>query len=265
MKLIPKILFIILLFNFLQCTTNDFENAPQLPSLNTFDFETAGLESDTLVSVLKTNDYFNWWVAASEVAIWKNFINKNIELPFAAIKAAYFYKPDFFADRTWNWEYEFTNDSVEYNIDLYGTYEVDNSIFWEMFVSSNGSEPSLILQGQTNENQTQGSWTFYKYVFTPIDVLQIDWILNDSALNVTYVNTYKNNNSTSSSVDFFYQIADTSVMYLNFYDSRDNSSSKIELNSFTNTGKVKNFSAFNDSIWHCWNANLTNDDVCTNK
>lgn len=265
MKLIPKILLIILLFIFVKCQTNDFKEAPQLPSLNTFNFEPAELESDTLISVLKTNDYFNWWVAASEVTIWKNFIKKNIELPFVAIKTAYLYEPSFFADRTWLWEYKFTNDSVESNIDLYGTFEVDNSIFWEMYVSNNGSEPLLILQGQTNENQTQGTWTFYKYVFTPIDVLQVDWILNDSALNVTYINTYKQNNATSSSVDLFYPIADTSVMYLNFYNSRDNSRSNVELNSFTNTGKVKNFYVFKDSLWHCWNANLTNDDFCTNK
>jgi hypothetical protein len=259
MKLIPKILLILLFFTFVKCKTNDFENAPQLPSFNTFNFETNGLESDTLVSVLKTNDYFNWWVAASEVAIWSNFIRENIELPFVALKTAYFYEPDFFADRTWLWEYEFIKDSTKYYVDLYGTFEVDNSIFWEMFISNGGNEPSLIMQGQTNDNQTQGSWTFYKYVFTPIDVLQVDWIVNDSALNVTYINTYVQNISTSSSVDLFYLTADTSVVFLNFYDSKDDSRTKIELNSFTKIGKVKNYTVFKDSLWHCWDANLTND------
>lgn len=256
MKCFFKISAIVVLLFIFSCDKSNYNEAPQLSEKKTFEI-TLGTLEDTAFSSYNSNIYSNWQTAASKVAVWSNLIEANVKIPYKALNKASTNTPEYFADRTWKWKFEIDVDSVLYEVELFGTYEVDNSILWEMYVGKFDADKKLLLQGYSNKYSTQGNWYFYKHVFQPIDIVKIDWILSDSLLVVNYTNLYNKSLNIGNTMQIKYNQIDTNIVFINFISSL-NTEIFVETNPEANFGKIMSYSNFGDSLWHCWNTLLQN-------
>ncbi|MBN2894163.1 MAG: hypothetical protein JXL97_19995 [Bacteroidales bacterium] len=260
MKLGISILTFIFFIIIIGCNKNDNSFPPELPSMQTFLLETKGLENDSFVFDSKDDNYRNWFVAANKIYDWNFLISANIQIPLNCLFLAYQYEPKLFADRSWLWQYDFGVDLDTYQIKMYGTFEVDSSILWEMFVTENNSESVLLMKGNINKFFTQGNWIFYKHIFRPIEILKIDWLIEENVLHVNFTNEYEKSTNTGSMLEIIYSIEDTTRVKFNFYNQSTNTNSYMEINKVLGTGKIMDYEAFNDSLWHCWDSNFMNED-----
>ncbi len=236
------------------CTLKFNEFPPQIPDFITYKLDFQDLE-------LEKKGNSNWFVAASKLNEWTSLISENINLPFNSLSAAHWHKAEFFADNIWNWEFDLIDLNSSYLINLFGTIEADSSVLWEMFYSDVKDVQIQMLQGKSDKENTQGSWSFYKYVYQKIDVLKIDWKNADSALIVNYFNIYEQSNNFGDILKISYLNDDCYYnVKLDFYSKKNDNTSKVELNKFLGYGRIKDYSIFNDSLWHCWDIQKNNSD-----
>jgi len=112
------ILFLSILF-LSNCNThyNDFLQAPPLPDSNTY-----LLRSDNFndYNENKDNVIQNWTNAAKKIYLWKLLISNNIEFYYQLLHSIQNsdIQPEYFANNTWLYEYDYLYDSSEYHVEF---------------------------------------------------------------------------------------------------------------------------------------------------
>jgi len=260
MKLPLVILFsLFFLLGCLKFNHADYSQVPIVPPSRTYLLNIPGLNVKH-TEVQTTNS--NWFTAYSKIEIWLNFISNNISTPYSMLDSLRKVDIEYFADNTWIRNNTFQNDSSNIEAFLYSTIEADTSILWELFFSVNNNDPFVSLQAYTSQNKSQGYWSFYKYVFKPIYVLKIDWIVTDTSLRVIYSNVYESgkNYGDKLSIEYLSKTNNSSVYNILIEITNNNqiSTSKIEIDSITHQGRIKDSLVFLDTLWHNWDTNFEN-------
>ncbi len=260
-----KYFFLILIFLsifFTGCETNDdsFTEEPDLPKIETFFLDIKTLDSNLITG--NNNQFSNWQNAVSIINIWKNLIKDNIKTPYNALFDIKNMPAEFFADNTWLRDVNFIYDSIKYQIKLYSTYEADSSVLWEMFVSGDNITEYLAVKGSNNKYYTQGSWMFNKYVISNLNILSVDWLKTDTSLLVDYYIFYQNHDFLKSklSVNYLNEFANQKKynILIDFFNSNTELTTKIHIDTATNSGRILDSLIYEDTNWHYWNESLMN-------
>ena len=260
------ILFIFLWIFFGSCNFFNNEipknNPPKLPQGNTFTFNASVLDNDSITPDMKFFDS-NFLNAAKKISLWRVYINENIrtalDLIGFAVKNSDF---KFYSNNSWLFKYSYSLDANTYDVKIYGTFNADSSVTWEMFVVKNGNPKVRLLKGVSNSYKTQGNWVFYSFKNSSTELMKIDWIKTDTAFSKTFYNLDPLSLFKGSSINFDY-LKNSSAqynMFVKIYNSKYNSHSEIRLDTNSFAGSIKSPIIYQDSLWHCWNRLFYNID-----
>ncbi len=270
--MIKRILILFIFFGAFFYSCNLFNNnnipknnPPKLPGVNSFTFNASVLDNDTITPDMKFFD-FNFLNAARKISLWRIYINKNIkttlELMNFAVKNSDF---QFYSNNSWLFQYSFSEVSDDYKVKIYGTFNADSSVTWEMFVVKNGNPKIRLLKGETNSYDTQGNWIFYSFINPSAELMKIDWIKTDTAFSKTFYNLDVTSLFKGSFINLNY-LKNSSFeynMFIQIYNSRYNSHAEIRLDTNSFAGSLKSPLNYQDTLWHCWNRKF-NDIDCPN-
>jgi hypothetical protein len=144
-----------------------------------------------------------------------------------------------------------------------------------MYISKDGvgSFAELLwFNGTSTPDGKSGQWILNYSQQFPEPMLQIDWILNGtniSSIKYTYIRDLKDNRTPDLFKTSFIEYGFTASTLNAFYNIHYNNSStvidfkdvKIEWSTTNHNGHIKAVHYFQDSNWHCWDANGT-DVTC---
>ncbi len=234
---------------------------PDLPPENAFVLN--DMEGDTTNLKSMPEGYGNWFIAAADVAIWTTIIKIGLAVPVTAYVEALKHEPTHVSGDKWLWEYTVNVGLATYTAQLYGEFNADKGVNWEMHISKSGGFQDFIwFTGSQNAEGTSGQWILYESPTENHQLLQIDWTrnLDDNTGTLKYTNIepegpenggyiYYGNDQTGD-FDAFYDI----------YNKGKDNLTEIDFNTKYKNGRIKDFNVFQDSAWHCWDENLLNTD-----
>ncbi|MGK7369718.1 MAG: hypothetical protein ACNS64_05845, partial [Candidatus Halalkalibacterium sp. M3_1C_030] len=105
----------------------------------------------------------NFAQAAIRAFVIKSVVELNLVIPKALLAAASQSEAEFNEDGEWVWSYTKNAGNNTYEVRLVATQESENEITWQFFVTNStlGINDKLFFSGTTNEDGTQGTWTYY--------------------------------------------------------------------------------------------------------
>ncbi len=200
--------------------------APDLRQVNLNDF---GLNNFTLVEDTSVRNYS----VAAGLADKGSSLLALMAPTILVYNSLISQKGNFFAGQTWFWE----NDSAI----LYATYESSSSLFCEMFLE-NDTGRERILWGTYDINIDAGNF----YIPTLKDTVLFVWLYAADFNYFIYENlsnqVYFSTKNDFSDYYFEFYFGDTAYVYL----------------KSNHSGRIKYYSFFRDSLWHCWDRDLKN-------
>jgi hypothetical protein len=269
MKKIFSLTLIVILLSgsFWGCKKNG--NPPALPPAESMiidfsNFYVSG-KSALITDGSKAVENTNWTVAASVAAVWNSILVIDIAIPVAAFEKAINTSPTNLDKTTWQWKYSVTVAGATYTARLTGQTG-PSDIKWEMYISKTGDYGEFLwYEGTTDLSGKNGSWTIKESEANQVPMLQIDWYKNSSSIDsvkYTYIKTGETFNGsyidyglTSGALNAFYNVYAWVPNMLKF------TTVKIQWSTSVHNGRVEADDYFQDSNWHCWDAN-GNDITC---
>ena len=266
-KLFSALLACLIVFS--SCSEDDGEanpTAPQLPpqesmSTNMGDFPSNGEGSVAYSTEERTN--FNF--AAGNVLFWQTILNVQLAIPVAAFQEAFNHSFEYLeADGIWKSEYAVSVGNKNVTATLYAE-RIDNQIEWEMYLSVPGEfDNYLWFSGQSNVDNSGGTWTLYRSPAEPRAMLRIQWERESgSAIKSTYTLIDSQADKSGSYIEYgvsseaefthYYEISVSS-------ETEDDYDALIYYNQETRVGSVISVSYFGDDAARCWNNNFENTD-----
>ena len=207
----------------------------------------------------------NWEYAAGIVSDWRTLTAVTLSTPIALYEVAFDRQPSHVSGNKWEWSYNVNVSAMQYKVRLTG--EISGSqVKWEMYVSRDGSGGVYEfkwLEGTSNTDGNNGSWTFYESYDSQTALLQIDWTkLGTKVEKIKYVylksgyskDAYIEYGSATGGYDFYYE-----VHYYNTLLGRP-SDARIEWNKSSKAGRIRSADYLLDE-WQCWDSQRI-DVVC---
>lgn len=244
------------------CKKDSSSNPPAVPSENAFvmDF------SDFSVTKKGTGNV-NFPAALQTVAFWQSVMNGVIAIPVAAFREAAKHEAKYVENNTWEWTYTITYGVYSLTSKLTGTIASD-SAEWKMYITLTGGnipvDNFLWFYGKSALDGTGGYWILNESPAIPEPVLRADWTKGDNntfSLKYTYVKAGQD--ATGNSIEFG-KTSDNGA-YNAYYIIRQAGVAdpivQIEWNTTTKAGHIMSYTYFQDNVWHCWDATMS-DAVC---
>jgi len=247
------------------CKKDKAENkAPSLPPQSGFvmNFSDFGKPNDTLKSSLEATSYNNWGYSYLNVVGWNIVLTVGLAVPVASYVEAFNHDAVYHPDTdNWTWSYNFTAGNIPYEAVLTGTM-VSDSVSWEMRVSK-GIEFNNFLwySGKSDISQTGGYWILKENPTVPNNLLKINWNKHaNNTSDIRYTNI-RPGGAENGGYIFYGTTSNTFDRFYNIYNKGLENLTKIEWSSTQRNGHVNDPHQYQNSNWHCWDANLT-DIVC---
>lgn len=212
----------------------------------------------------------NWTVAATVAGVWNTILVANLIIPVAAFEMAIESKPSYIDNATWQWKYSVSVLAASYTARLTGQIRTD-SIKWEMYITRIGVgafEEFKWFEGTTALDGKAGQWILTESQVAQVRMLKIDWEKSGTGvgkIKYTYIKSgvafYGSNieyGKVTGGLDAFYNVRFWETNRAKFVDVN------IEWSTTAFNGRVKSPDFFQDSNWHCWDAN-GNDVPCPTK
>lgn len=236
--------------------------SPELPKSETFFIPDIEYSTQT-VKTGKSLKSGNALIASSDIQDWTTIFDSDLEVVALAYQEALSASSKSISNGRWLNSFEITPDFITYNVNLYSTKNSDQTIFWDMqFSVDNDFSDFSWLTGTQAADGNSGQWIIHKSPQDDTDFVQIDWILNpaDNSVIVKYTNVEANSDEMGGYI--FYgnnQDGDFNVFY-DIYNKRVDNLIEIDYNNDFYNGRIRDFQTFQDSVWHCWDQNLTDVD-----
>ena len=235
------ILLIIILLSSCQWLKQPENNqeAPVLPDPNEFN---VNLEISPVTS--RDDSYTNWNNAVKAASYWKEIIDQY-KKTFEFLTICANSSPQYFSSNTWYWRIDM--DSIVF--ELFATKFSNTETFIEGYLEkSKLKKPDSlkIISGYYFPDSQNGNFELYNND----DSLIINWTPKYINYSLTHSN-YPTNQLITQKLGYAtkYEIA--------FPIYKD--TAKININ-YNKSGKIKFYTFFKDSLWHCWDKELKNCD-----
>lgn len=271
----PFLFMLISLLIFTACEKDpDEKKAPEIPPVETFyiDF---GEMANTNKSA--ESGKTNWIYSATTIGAWNIITWSKLAIPVAAFKSAINQTPEVIDDVTWTWQWTYTIEGFnnEYTARLIGKLETASGVKWQMYVSKNGEDNSfedfLWFEGTSDTDGKSGNWIVYHSPGYNERIILIDWTKESEEIGeITYSYVRKLNDlrlpDEFNGSTLTYGLQDSELdAYVHFhtYNAQKDAfvDTEIEWNRSDYSGHIKAEHFFNDTDWHCWDAD-GNDVDC---
>jgi len=255
-----SILGLLISLNFASCDKNKSDiETPAAPLEESFvmNFNDFGNGKSSKVS------YQNKATAVGYVSIWQTIIAFHMAIPVAAFKGVIAQPVKEVEPNHWMWTHTSTILLVDYTAELHAFYEKDK-LKWEMRISQeNGYTNFIWFTGESDIDQTAGSWTLYSSPEDPRAFLDIHWEKNieNTVGYMKYENILDGNQAEGSYIIYGAKIGEAYDRYYNIVGVEENNYALIEWNTEQKNGRIQAPNSFGDNVWRCWNSSGV-DIIC---
>jgi hypothetical protein len=202
-----------------------------------------------------TTTYINKATAVGYVGIWQTIIIYHMAIPVAAFKGTIAQAVQEVEPNHWMWSYTTSILFVDYTSELHAIYE-NGKIIWEMRISQeNGYSNFVWFTGESDVDQTKGSWILYSSPEDPRAFLDIHWEKNieNTIGYMKYENVLEGNQAEGSYIIYGAKINEAYNRYYNIVGVEVNNYALIEWNKDQKNGRIQAPNSYGDNLWHCWN------------
>ncbi|PIB35389.1 hypothetical protein BFP72_08260 [Reichenbachiella sp. 5M10] len=245
------------------CTEDDSENmstdtAPTVPSSSTMapDF---GEFNDATDEGAREAMVGNWGYAAINVGVYSSILYQHLVIPVTAFKATVGAEA-YFDEETelWVWERNFDVPAQsDYQIKL--TADVDgDDVDWKGYISHGTDlDEFMWFEGESTVNGESGSWMLYESPENPSVWLTSDWTNEDDSdiAHVTFT-VQKEGDNEGSSIEYEADASTDLDRMVTIYDASIDNEVSIMWSQASGQGRVMSEAHFQDSEYHCWDADL---------
>ncbi len=247
-------IFFIVIFVFSSC---DQSQPPETPDVSTLFLPE--IEEYTT----KNSDNENFFHASTSVIEWSSILESDFNIVKKAFLLIIETEPKKEHQSKWVWNYKLSLDNKEYDIEFSANVMADKTVLWEMKVSDNENYQNFLwLFGSQNENASAGQWILYEKPSNNVEYLQIDWTYNfdDNTYTLKYSKIKPETQDNGSYILFGNDQDGDYDIYYDIYHSNIENYIEIDFNSVNQTGRIKDFQYFQDSLWHQWDENQNDID-----
>jgi len=267
MKKLNLFFFLLLALSIMQSCQKDEntsptdEVAPELPPQATFIMPFDGYEE---VDTTEFNNeignrsmtYRNWFYAGTNILVWNTLVGINMIVPVASFAESFNHDPVYEGNGIFSWTYSYPVAGVTYEAKLTGEFINSGAdVEWIMTISQVGGFSNVVYySGIVAVDGSKADWTLYHEPNNPKPFMRIIYLndVNTGESSIRYTNIIPNNPGNGHYLEYRIQSGSAfNRAYDVFLGSPDNFI-EILWNTPSDTGRVKNLTAFGDSEWHCW-------------
>ena len=257
--MILPLLILPLLFN--GCEKDNEPDAPNLPPVSTFVMDLSdfvGKKSMDASADAKGLVATNWGWAASNVLVWNTVLTVNLIVPVASFYEAFNHEGIYEGDNEWVWSYNFMAGGVSHKAELHG-FLTEDAVLWEMYISRDGAFTDFLwYSGSHDLLRTEGQWILNGSPDSQSNYLQIDWTRSetDDSADVKYT-LIASGAAEYGSYIFYGRTNDLPLdRFYDIYIASTQNLVEIEWSKTTKEGRIKDYTHFQDGLWHCWDSSL---------
>jgi len=240
-------------------------DAPELPPTTSFvmdfsDFTDAPLAAPGIGQPAPAAGTY-WLRSAVVVGVWNLILTGTLAPPVAGFVGTVSQTPEWDPDlEAWKWEVDFTVLGTEHSARLEARL-ITNAVQWDMYVSRDGGFTDFHwFSGVSDASGQSGTWSLNHNPDDPTAFLDIEWSRSASGdtHDLRYTNVIPGNAENGSYIEYGVTGDTPYDAYYDLYGAQGDNLTEIEWNRTTKEGRAKDPAHFEDSDWHCWDANLDN-------
>lgn len=250
-----KIYLLIVIYFFISCKKEDKEIIPAIPPVSTMSVDFSFLSANKSGLIELTN----WQYASVSLAVWNSLLKHNCAVPIVSFEKAVEQKAVYIDNNTWEWSNTFNADSVNIKARLTGK-QASDSVDWKLYISTiklnKSSGDYLWIEGKSATDQTGGWWVIYENPSSPNPFIKIVWSKNSEES----LNRFTLIKPADPDYGQYLEYKTGEGLYNSRYMIKlhNDNSVNIELNTASKEGRIKSVFLFNNLLWHCWDASLSN-------
>lgn len=240
------------------------DEPPTIPPIGSMEvdlsaFEDEGSQQEAANQVFAEDSTSNFKQAAFRALIMKVVVEINLAIPRALLEAAAYSDAELNDDEEWVWSYSKTTGEETYEVRLVASREGDDQVNWKLFVTNSELrlENRLFFEGITNNDGSEGSWTYYDLQNTQPEgaVSGVEWQVNgedDVQLKLEVLSDRNENLG-----DYIEYAFDGTVKHAVYFNAGEEATTEIQWNVETHEGYLI-APEYNQGEKACWNSELVN-------
>lgn len=239
--------------------------APEIPPASSFvidfsDFPEQPLASAAMAPAMPAAGAY-WLRSAAVVGVWNFVIVGTLAPPVAAFVASFNNTAVWDEDASaWTWSYNFMALGTQHSARLEARL-ITNGVQWDMYITRDGSfEDFHWYSGISDASGTSGTWSLNRSPEDPTAFIDIEWDRSTSGdtYEITYTNVVAGAAEYGSYITYGVTDDTTHDAFYDLFGAQASNLTEIEWNRTTKEGRTRDPAHFEDSDWHCWDANLDN-------
>ena len=265
MRIALLLAFMLVVIVIQQGCKKDHGDPPAVPPQSSFIMNFSDLDSAKVTSKFhgakldSIGQYSNYVFAAGNVVVWNVILTVGLAVPVASFIHAFSYQSTWSnQDNAWVWKYDFTV-LVTYSAKLKAQVS-GSTVHWEMYISQqNGFQDFLWYEGDSQLDNSQGTWTLYDNPNSNTELLGIVWHNdnNNGTSDITYTNIVPGGAENGGYIAYGITTDTTYNAYYYIYNKGMNNLTSIEWNVTQKNGHVSDSLHFGDSNWYCWDVDYS--------
>lgn len=240
------------------------DEPPTIPPIGSMEvdlsaFEDEGSQQEAASQVFAEDSTSNFKQAAFRALIMKVVVEVNLAIPRALLEAAANSDAGLIDDEEWAWSYSKTTGEETYEVRLVASRVGDDQVNWKLFVTNSELrlENRLFFEGITNNDGSEGSWTYYDLQNTQPEgaVSSVEWQVNgedDVQLKLEVLSDRNENLG-----DYIEYAFDGTVKHAVYFNAGEEATTEIQWNVETHEGYLI-APGYNQGEKACWNSELVN-------
>jgi len=267
MYLILLLVFILVTIVVNQGCKKDHGDQPTVPPQSSFVMNFSDLDSSQApgkfqsMKLDSTGQYSNFLFAAGNVVVWNIILTVGLAVPVTSFIHSFSYQCVWNNhDDAWEWKYDFQVVATTYSAKLKATVS-GSTVHWEMYISQqNGFQDFLWYMGDSEFDNSHGTWTLYDNPTSNRELLGIVWHKNDNngTSDITYTNIVPGGAENGGYISYGINTDTTYNAYYNIYNKGLNNLTCIKWDATHKNGRVSDSLHFGDSNWYCWDMDYIN-------
>lgn len=233
-------------------------NTPSIPPEYSMAMNFSNFEGQYDVDQATTEASKNFGQAAFRAGLFKSIVDINLAIPRALLRAASEADVQLNENKDWEWEFNTTAESNEYEVRLTAARDQAGDASWNFYVTNPqfGLEDKLFFSGVSYEQDTKGSWSYFSLLDSDgkeEKVSQITWTAeNEDDLNLR-LDVVSNRNDNEG--DYLDYTLEGNIKTAVYFDASKGQETTIKWNTETNAGYII-APDYNEGNKACWDDNF---------
>lgn len=241
-------------------SSSEQDTPPKIPSVESMNMDFSTFDENEPPSQIndEASEVTNFTQAVIRAALMKAVVDANLALPRAIFKAAADADANLNEENEWEWSFSKTINDDNFEVRFVGTRQDENTILWECYITNSqmGLEDALLFDGTSNNDGTEGNWTYYNIQNQKEHeaVSQITWSKTETTTSLTLEVLSEDSQHFGNTIEYF---SKGNIKHATFYNAGEDATTELEWNSESFTGYLI-APNYNNGEKACWDSNFQN-------